>query len=130
MAAITKRVAAPLLQKPRMQQGSTKKSAKRSKPSQQETPRRSTKIASKPVKGKTVEQQAVTLLLKKSGILPADTEATDEHQAKFAEQFMTPLPKDKIASLKEGLGINKANADMLQAVVNEAGCGDGDEPEP
>lgn len=121
VVSLTKKVAEPLIRKPKMQnkmRQATCKSSKSKQPSL-DTPRRSGRLASKPAKNKTMEQLAIELLLKKSGMTPQQGESEEAAQGRFAEQFCDPLTKEQIESFQELFGIGGEVGHALDVVAGQ-----------
>lgn len=68
-----------------------------------------------------MEQQAIDLLMKKSGVLAQDEECTEQAQEAFAEQFEKPVLPEIIDDLRDMFGIKGTTANDLAALVSQAG---------
>ncbi|KAK3121212.1 hypothetical protein QOZ80_8BG0648230 [Eleusine coracana subsp. coracana] len=82
---------------------------------------RSGLLANKPRNNTTIEQQAIQLLMKKSGFVQQEGETEADAQDKFTEQFVNPIKPDMISSLHDMFGMDGAQSNDLHAVAVQAG---------
>ena len=86
-----------------------------------QTKRKSTRLASKPRSGLTMEQQATALLLKKCGA--ADDAAGPAHvaQTTLATKFVAPIVKDTVSNYRDLFGLPEGDgADKFAAITIDA----------
>lgn len=121
VASITKKVAQPLIHKAKGQSVTMPKQTRKGKAGAVEAPRRSGRIAKKPGNGKPMEQQAVELLMKKTGALTGISQKDEHAIDQFASQFAQPLTDQIITDIRDMFGINKTNHDPLAAIAAQAG---------
>lgn len=123
IASITKKTRPPLLTRQNEQAVQEHNEGSSTSINCTETPRRSGCLAAKKekMKNKTVEQQAVELIMKKMGISTDTSGSAEEAQQIFGEQFVTPLSTKKIKKVKAMFGIEEGTGNDLNALTVAAG---------
>lgn len=120
---ITKKVQSPVLKlQQKVQKKAKKGPALEKKPVTDtiETPRRSTRVAKKLQSGKTIEAQAVELIMKKCGTWEGDKDNSSMATEKMAKKFAQPITTEVVKELRELFGMNSTGQDFHSALAVHA----------